>query len=70
MSWRPWARGSAADSPGASYAGGHSGTSKETTGEGTDAKVLYEIVIEKGTDKLEVQFDPEGKFLGEEKLKK
>jgi hypothetical protein len=40
---------------------------KETTGEGDKAKVVYEIVIEHGKGKLEVQFDPEGKFLGEEK---
>jgi hypothetical protein len=40
---------------------------KETTGEGDKAKVVYEIVIEHGKGKLEVQFDPEGKFVGEEK---
>jgi hypothetical protein len=43
---------------------------KETTGEGDKAKVVFEIVFEKGTDKFEAQFDPEGKFLGEEKVKK
>ena len=41
---------------------------KETTGEGDKAKVVYEIIFEKGKDKLEAQFDPEGKFLGEEKV--
>jgi hypothetical protein len=39
---------------------------KETTGEGTSAKVVYEIVIQMGEKKSEVQFDPKGKFLGEE----
>jgi Putative beta-lactamase-inhibitor-like, PepSY-like len=39
---------------------------KETTGEGASAKVVYEIVIEMGSKKSEVQFDPKGKFLGEE----
>lgn len=39
---------------------------KETTGEGASAKVVYEIVIQMGTKKSEVQFDPTGKFLGEE----
>jgi hypothetical protein len=42
---------------------------KETTGEGTAEKVVYEIIIEKGKDKVEVQFDPEGKFIAEEKVK-
>ena len=42
---------------------------KETVGEGPDAKVVYEIVIEKGKDMVELQFDPEGKLLGEEKKK-
>jgi uncharacterized membrane protein YkoI len=42
---------------------------KETTGDGADAKVAYEIVIEKGKEKVEVQFAPDGKFLGEEKVK-
>jgi hypothetical protein len=42
---------------------------KATTGEGAKAKVVYEIVFEKGKDKLEAQFDPEGKFLAEEKVK-
>ena len=28
-----------------------------------------DIIIEKGKGKLEVQFDPEGKFVGEEKVK-
>jgi hypothetical protein len=41
---------------------------KETTGEGTAAKVVFEIIFEKGKDKLEAQFDPNGKFLGEEKV--
>lgn len=41
---------------------------KETTGEGDKAKVIYEIIFEKGKDKLEAQFDPEGKFLAEEKV--
>jgi hypothetical protein len=31
--------------------------------------VVFEIVIEKGKGKLEVQFDPDGKFLGEEEKK-
>jgi hypothetical protein len=39
---------------------------KETTGEGASAKVVYEIVIQMGEKKSEVQFDPKGKFLGEE----
>jgi hypothetical protein len=42
---------------------------KETTGEGAKAKVVYEIIFEKGKDKLEAQFDPDGKFLAEEKVK-
>jgi uncharacterized membrane protein YkoI len=42
---------------------------KETTGEGADAKVVYEIVIEAKKGKLEVQFSPNGKFLGEEAKK-
>jgi hypothetical protein len=42
---------------------------KETTGDGDKAKVVFEIVFEKGTEKLEAQFDPEGKFLAEEKVK-
>jgi hypothetical protein len=37
--------------------------------EGKDEKVVSEIVIEKGKDKLEVQFDPEGKFIAEERVK-
>jgi hypothetical protein len=37
--------------------------------EGGSDKVSYEIVISKGKEKVEVQFDPEGKFLGEEKVK-
>ena len=41
---------------------------KETSGEGDAAKVVYEIIVQKGTEKVEVQFDPEGKFLGEEKV--
>jgi uncharacterized membrane protein YkoI len=45
------------------------GIEKETTGEGDGAKVVYEIVIEKGKDKVEVQLDPDGKFLGEAKKK-
>jgi Putative beta-lactamase-inhibitor-like, PepSY-like len=39
---------------------------KETTGEGGSAKVVYEIVVQTGSKKMEVQFDPSGKFLGEE----
>ena len=42
---------------------------KETTGEGDKAKIVYEIILLKGKEKLEAQFDPEGKFLGEEKVK-
>jgi hypothetical protein len=42
---------------------------KETTGEGDATKVVYEIVIESGKGKLEVQFDPAGKFLGQEAKK-
>jgi hypothetical protein len=42
---------------------------KETTGEGDKAKVVYEIILQKDKEKLEAQFDPEGKFLGEEKVK-
>jgi len=45
------------------------GIEKETTGEGAEAKVIYEIVIETPKGKLEVQFDPEGKFLSEEAKK-
>jgi uncharacterized membrane protein YkoI len=42
---------------------------KAVTGEGKDAKVVYEIIIEAEKGKLEIQYDPEGKFLGEEKKK-
>jgi uncharacterized membrane protein YkoI len=42
---------------------------KETSGEGDATKVVYEIVIEKGKGKVEVQFDPDGKFIAEEKVK-
>ena len=42
---------------------------RETTGEGDKAKVIYEIIFEKGKDKLEAQFDPDGKFIAEEKVK-
>ena len=42
---------------------------KETTGEGERARVVFEIVFEKDKDKFEAQFDPDGKFLGEEKVK-
>lgn len=45
------------------------GMEKETTGEGDKARVVYEIVIERGADQVEVQFDPDGKFLAEKKLK-
>jgi hypothetical protein len=41
---------------------------KETSGEGDKTKVVYEIIFQKGKEKLEAQFDPEGKFLGEEKV--
>ncbi len=41
---------------------------KETTGEGEKAKVIFEIIFEKGKEKLEAQFDPEGKFLTESKV--
>ena len=40
---------------------------KETTGEGDSAKVVYEIVVQDKKGKREVQFDPHGKFRGEEK---
>jgi hypothetical protein len=43
---------------------------KETTGEGEKSKVVYEIVIESGPDQVELQYDPNGKFLGSEKVKK
>jgi hypothetical protein len=36
---------------------------------GPDCQVVFEIIFEKGKDKLEAQFDPEGKFLAEEKVK-
>jgi hypothetical protein len=42
---------------------------KETSGEGKEAKIVFEIVLEKDKEKLEAQFDPDGKFLGEEKVK-
>ena len=42
---------------------------RATTGEGAKAKVVYEIIFEKGKEKLEAQFDPDGKFLAEEKVK-
>ncbi len=42
---------------------------KETTGEGKKAKVVFEIVFEKDKVKTEAQFDPDGKFLAEEKVK-
>ena len=42
---------------------------KETTGEGKEAKIVFEVVFEKDKEKIEAQFDPDGKFLGEEKLK-
>jgi hypothetical protein len=42
---------------------------KETTGEGEKAKVVYEIVFEKDKEKYEAQYDPEGKHLGEKKIK-
>jgi hypothetical protein len=41
---------------------------KETTGEGDKAKVVFEIVFEKDKMKTEAQFDPDGKFLAEEKV--
>jgi hypothetical protein len=41
---------------------------KETTGEGEKAKVIFEIVFEKGTETLEAQFDPAGKFIAEAKV--
>jgi hypothetical protein len=41
---------------------------KETTGEGEKVKVIFEIIFEKGKDKLEAQFNPEGKFLAETKV--
>jgi hypothetical protein len=42
---------------------------KETMGEGAAMKVVFEIVFEKGKEKFEAQFDPDGKFIGEEKVK-
>jgi hypothetical protein len=42
---------------------------KETTGEGEKAKVVFEIVFQKGTEKFEASFDPDGKFIEEEKVK-
>lgn len=42
---------------------------KETTGEGEKAKVVFEIVFQKDKVKIEAQFDPDGKFLAEEKVK-
>src|SRR5262249_10525678 len=42
---------------------------KETTGEGKDAKLVFEIAFEKDKVKTEAQFDPDGKFLAEEKVK-
>src|SRR5262245_40307121 len=42
---------------------------KETIGEGAVEKVVYEIVIEKGKDQVEVQISPDGKILDEEKKK-
>jgi hypothetical protein len=42
---------------------------KAVTGEGASAKVVFEIVFEKGKEKLEAEFDPDGKFLAEEKVK-
>src|SRR5262249_16882524 len=42
---------------------------KETTGEGKEAKVIYEITFEKDKERFEAQFDPDGKFLAESKVK-
>lgn len=39
---------------------------KAIEGEGTSEKVIYEILIEKGKDKVEVQIAPDGKIVGEE----
>jgi uncharacterized membrane protein YkoI len=42
---------------------------KETKGEGDSAKIVYEMVIQAGDKKMEVQFDPSGKFIAEEAKK-
>ena len=42
---------------------------KETTGEGEKAKVAFEIIFEKDKVKTEAQFDPDGNYLAEEKVK-
>lgn len=42
---------------------------RAVTGEGKAEKVVYEIIIEADKGKLEIQFDPDGKVLGEEKKK-
>jgi hypothetical protein len=43
---------------------------KAITAEGGSEKVVYEIIIKHEKGKLETRFDPEGKFLGQEVLKK
>ncbi len=42
---------------------------KETTGDGASAKVIYEIIVERGTDSFEIQYDADAKFIGETKVK-
>lgn len=39
---------------------------KAIEGEGEGEKVIYEILIEKGKDKVEIQIAPDGKIVGEE----
>jgi hypothetical protein len=43
---------------------------KAITAEGGSEKVVYEIIIKHEKGKLETQFDPTGKFLGQEVKKK
>jgi hypothetical protein len=43
---------------------------KETSGEGKNAKVIFEIVIEADGGMVEVQFDPSGKSIGSTEIKK
>ena len=42
---------------------------KAVTGEGASAKVVYEIVTQTDKGKVEAEFDPDGKFIAEEKVK-
>lgn len=41
---------------------------KETTGEGSAAKIVYEIFVERGADTFEIQYDGDAKFIGETKV--